>query len=194
MTAGLILAAGRGTRFGGGKMLAEIDGRPMLQHVLDRAAEAELRPVIVVLGDDADQIEAAVAWRGGETRVRNPDPSRGISSSVALGLGELRDDVDRVLVLLGDQPFLTLENCRVITAAPRDPAKPIVAPRYDGVPGNPVLLERAAWPLATQLIGDRGMVQIFAAHPELIRYVDVQGDNPDIDTAADLATLSRGGG
>lgn len=188
MTAAVILAAGLASRFGGGKMRAEVNGVPMLQHVLDLCAVAELRPVIVVLGNDADQIEEAVAWRG-ETRVRNPDPSRGISSSVAAGLGELRDDVDRALVLLGDQPFLTLENVRVITAAPTRPAKPIVVPRYDGMPGNPVLLERQAWPLANALHGDRGMSQLFTTHPELVRYVDVDTASADIDTPDDLVRI-----
>ncbi len=188
MTAAVILAAGLASRFGGGKMLAEVNGVPMLQHVLDLCAVAELRPVIVVLGNDADQIEEAVAWRG-ETRVRNPDPSRGISSSVAVGLGELRDDVDRALVLLGDQPLLTLETVRVITAARTHPAKPIVVPRYEGVPGNPVLLERQAWPLANALDGDRGMSQLFTTHPELVRYVDVDTASADIDTPDDLVRI-----
>src|SRR5918992_1222565 len=88
VTAGLILAAGRGSRFGGRKMLAEINGRPMLQHVLDLAAAAELEPVVVVLGEDADELDASLDWRT-EIRVRNPDPERGISSSIAIGLEAL---------------------------------------------------------------------------------------------------------
>ena len=82
-------------------MLADVNGRPMLQHVLDLAAAAELDPVVVVLGDDAEEIGGAMVWRA-ERRVRNPDPGRGLSSSVALGLAEL-GDLQRVLVLLGDQ-------------------------------------------------------------------------------------------
>jgi CTP:molybdopterin cytidylyltransferase MocA/SAM-dependent methyltransferase len=186
VTAALILAAGRGTRFGGGKMLAPIDGRPMLQHVLDLAAAAGLAPVAVVLGEDADAIEVLVSWRD-EQRVRNEDPGRGLSSSLKLGLDALGES-DRVIVLLGDQPRLTLEQLRTVTNTASDPEKPIVVPRYsDGRPGNPVLLERGAWALAGSLEGDRGMSQLFDAHPELVRYVDVEGQNPDIDTADDLA-------
>jgi molybdenum cofactor cytidylyltransferase len=184
-TAGLILAAGRGTRFGGGKMLASIDGRPMLQHVLDLAAAAELDPVVVVVGDEAEEIDDAVEWRD-ERRVRNPDPSRGLSSSVALGLGALRES-DRVIILLGDQPFVSIEDIRGITSKSGDAGRPIVVPRYGGVPGNPVMLERDVWSLAARLEGDRGMSQLFGAHPELVRFVDVPGSNPDIDTPADLA-------
>ena len=69
----IVLAAGAGSRFGGHKLLATVEGRPILQHVLDRLAEAGLADVIVVIGDDADEVETAITWRS-ERRVRNPDP------------------------------------------------------------------------------------------------------------------------
>jgi molybdenum cofactor cytidylyltransferase len=185
VTAGLILAAGLGTRFGGRKMLAQVRGRPMLQWVLDLSAEAELEPVIVVLGRDADDIEAALDWRH-ELRLRNPEPSRGISSSVSLGL-EVLAESDRVLVLLGDQPYLSVGQIGAIASSQTDPTRPVLVPRYsNGQTGNPVLLERAAWRYASELEGDRGMSQLFERHPELVRYVDVEGENPDIDTTEDL--------
>jgi molybdenum cofactor cytidylyltransferase len=188
--AALVLAAGRGTRFGGAKMLADVNGRPMLQHVLDLAAAADLNPVVVVLGDDADTVEAAVEWRK-ELRVRNPEPDRGLSSSLAIGLGAIGQG-ERVVVLLGDQPFLKWDQVDRIIAAERDPARPIVVPRYeDSRPGNPVLLEREAWPLVRDLVGDQGMVQVIWSKPHLVRYVDVPGTNPDIDTPAELARESR---
>ena len=190
MTAGLILAAGFGTQFGGRKMLASVRGRPMLQWILDLADAAELEPMVVVLGQDADAIEAALDWRH-ELLLRNPDPGRGISSSVSLGLEALAES-DRVLVLLGDQPYLTVDQVNGVTSAEADPSRPIVVPRYaTGKPGNPVLLERQAFKFATALEGDRGMSQLFERHLELVRYVDVDGDNPDINSAEDL---SRGGG
>ena len=83
-TVGLVLAAGAASRFGGGKLLATIGGRPMLQHVLDALAEAGVGEVVVVLGDDADAIEGAIAWRD-ERRVVNPDPARGLASSLQVG-------------------------------------------------------------------------------------------------------------
>ena len=165
-------------------MLADVNGRPMLQHVLDLAAAAELDPVVVVVGDDVEEIDRAMQWRA-ERRVRNPDPGRGLSSSVALGLAALAE-ADRVLVLLGDQPFLRAENVRVITEVPVDSMRPIVVPRYGGVPGNPVLLEREARALAAALEGDRGMSQLFSAYPDRVRHVDLPGNNVDIDVVGDL--------
>jgi CTP:molybdopterin cytidylyltransferase MocA len=191
-TAGVVLAAGRGSRFGGNKLLADLDGRPLLQHVLDLAAEVELGPVVVVLGGEAARIEQSIAWRG-ETRVRNPAPERGLSSSLQLGLDELeriKPDCRRAAVLLGDQPRLAAEQLRILLDQPPDEAQPIIVPRYaDGRPGNPVLLERGAWPLAATLEGDRGMSQLFAGRPELIRMVDVSGTNPDVDTRGDLSSI-----
>jgi len=191
-TAGLILAAGRSTRFGANKLLAELHGRPILQHVLDRAAEAELSPVVVVVGPGMESLDA-LTWVDSR-RVVNPHPESGISYSVRIGIGELLETpAARVLVLLGDQPLLTGEQVRHLIATQPDGDRPIVVPRYDGRPGNPVLLERTAWPLAVSLQGDRGMVQVIDAHPELVRYVDVPGTNPDIDTAADLAAVVSAG-
>ena len=98
------------------------------------------------------------------------------------------------MILLGDQPRLTLEQLSAVTDAAPVPGKPIVVPRYaDGRPGNPVLLEREAWPLAAQVDGDRGMSQLFATHPELIHYVEARGTNPGIDTRADAARLQQVG-
>lgn len=191
-TAAVILAAGRAARFGGAKLLSELDGRPILQHVLDLAAQAELEPVVVVLGADAAAFEATLEWRS-EIRVLNPHAERGISSSLQIGLGPLeRARARRALILLGDQPRLTLGQLRHMLDVVPDAARPIAVPRYaEGGNRNPVLLERVAWPLARGLTGDRGMSQLFAARPELVRYVDLPGTNPDIDTPADLVALAR---
>ena len=185
----IVLAAGTASRFGGHKMLATIEGRPILQHVLDRIAGAGLDETIVVLGDDADAVEAAVAWRS-ERRVRNPDPSRGLSSSLHLGIGALGDDVDAALVVLGDQPRLSSEVVAALLAAPRSDDRQIVAPAYAEDGGrNPVLLGRAAFGLVASATGDRGLGPVLASHPELVREVAVEGDNPDVDTRADLVAM-----
>ena len=186
-TAALILAAGLGTRFGGRKLLAPIDAHPMLQHVLDLCAHAGLQPVVVVLGNDADELEMACTWHD-ELRVRNPTPENGLAGSVALGMGTLsRLKSDRAAVLMGDQPFLTPDQLKVILSTRGQ----IVVPRYNGKPGNPVILDRSVWPLARSLHGDRGFSQFFAAYGNLVTYVDLAGTNRDIDTPADLDTIKR---
>ncbi len=103
----------------------------MLQHVLDRLAEAAVGDVVVVLGDDAEAIEDAIDWRA-ERRVRNPEPSRGLSSSLRIGIEALDGAVDGALIVLGDQPLVPLAAIRaVLDAGPRRRA----THRRAGLPG-----------------------------------------------------------
>ena len=185
--AAVVLAAGAGSRFGGGKLLASLDGRPVLQHVLDRVADAGLGDVVVVLGDDASAIEEAIDWRR-ERRVRNPDPGRGLSSSVRIGIDALGEGVDGALIVLGDQPMVSVETIRALLDAAPDGARPIVVPVYAGDGGrNPVLVGRDAFALIGEVTGDRGLGPVIAAHPELVQEVPVDvPSNPDIDTRVDL--------
>ena len=187
----VVLAAGAGSRFGGGKLLASLHGRPILQHVLDRVAAAEVDRIVVVLGDAAEGIEGAIDWRS-ERRVRNPDPARGLSSSLAIGIEALDPDLDAALIVLGDQPLLAAEAIRALLAAALDPAHSIIVPVYAGDRGrNPVLLRRAAFALVAQMTGDRGLGPLIEAHPELVHEVPVPdvADNPDVDTRADLVRM-----
>jgi CTP:molybdopterin cytidylyltransferase MocA len=187
--AAVVLAAGAASRFGGAKLVARLDGRPILQHVLDAIAEAGLAEVVVVTRPDAEPLEQAIAWRT-ERRVANPRPEDGLASSLRVGLGAVRLGVEGVIVFPGDQPRVRSIVIRRVVEAWRDGAGPIVAARYsrDGAP-NPVLLDRTAWPLAFDLTGDHGMGPILHERPGLVRWIDAAGDNPDIDTRADLERL-----
>ena len=186
--AAIVLAAGAGSRFGGHKLTATVEGRPILQHVLDRLDAAGVDDVVVVLGDDAEAIEAAIAWRA-ERRIRNPDPARGLSSSLQAGIDALGDDVEAALVVLGDQPRLSSEVVDALLATPLTADRPIVAPAYADGGRNPVLLGRAAFTLAGSATGDRGLGPLLTAHPERVHEVPVTADNPDVDTRADLVAM-----
>jgi molybdenum cofactor cytidylyltransferase len=187
----VVLAAGASRRFGSPKLLAPLSGRPVLQHVLDAVAEAGLADVVVVLGDEAAAIRAAVSWRKERIEV-NPRPQDGLSSSLRIGLDVAAEDrtVDAVLVLLGDQPRVRATViARVLDAAETAP-RPIVRVRYvhDDAP-NPVLVRRAAWALTAGLSGDRGLGPLLAERADLVAEVTVPGANPDIDTPEDLARV-----
>jgi CTP:molybdopterin cytidylyltransferase MocA/SAM-dependent methyltransferase len=183
----VVLAAGSGSRFGGGKLLATIGGRPLLQHVLDTIAGARVDDVVVVLGADAPAIEATIDWRT-ERRVVNPSPEDGLSSSLRVGFDAVTDAADGVLVALGDQPLVSVATVRALRDAPPTADRPIVVPQYADDRGrNPVLVGRAAFDLVTATSGDRGLGPLLAAHPELVQEVPMEGANPDIDTPADLA-------
>jgi molybdenum cofactor cytidylyltransferase len=188
--AAVVLAAGVGSRFGGGKMLAALDGRPIVGHVVDGARAAGLQPIVVVVPPtgELDDVDLGVV-----RRVINETPQEGLSSSVRLGLHELELDgeVSAAVILPGDQPLVRPEVIQALLAAADEiPATPFVVPRYaaDGAP-NPILARRSIWRLADELAGDRGFGPVLATHPELVQFVSVPGSNPDIDTHADLAAV-----
>ena len=187
----VVLAAGCSSRFGSPKLLAPLDGRPLLQHALDALAAADVGNVAVVLGDERAAIEAAIAWRD-ERRVVNERPGDGLSSSLRVGLDAAAEDAsaEAALVVLGDQPALQPAVIRTVLGAAESSHALFVRALHavDGAP-NPVLVRRAAWALAAGLSGDRGLGPLLAARPELVLEVAVEGASPDVDTPDDLATL-----
>jgi molybdenum cofactor cytidylyltransferase len=192
---GLVLAAGSSSRFGSPKPLARLEGSPLLQHVLDAAASADLRPIVVVLGERAPEIERAIQWRS-ERRIVNAEPARGLSSSLREGIAAfsaLGPGADAV-VLLGDQPRTSPDVIRHLIEAAGLTDRPIVAPRYSGGGGaNPVFLRRDAFHIAGEARDDRGLGPILTTRPDLVSWIDVAGSNPDVDTPADLLALQAAG-
>jgi CTP:molybdopterin cytidylyltransferase MocA/SAM-dependent methyltransferase len=188
----VVLAAGSGRRFGGRKLEARFDGRPVLQHVLDLLSQAGFDDPVVVVGPEPP---AGIDWRAAQ-RVTNPEPSRGLASSLRLGwLAAVDGDArpEAVLVVLGDQALLRAEVVRGLVAMPFDPGRPIVAPRYSGTDAhNPIRVELAGGgELVEQSTGDRGLGPVLQRHSDRVRWLEVEGDNPDVDTAADLAHVAE---
>ena len=193
--AAVVLAAGAGRRFGGGKLLATLGGRPILQHVLDSLAEAGIENPFVVLGSDADELETSVVWRDAH-RLRNPDPDIGLASSLQIGwqaaiLTSPRPDA--VIVLLGDQPRVEPAVIRALVAQPMDPARPVIVAHHVDGARNPVRLEPEAAPLVAAAAGDRGLGPAIDAHPELVRTLDLEAMNPDVDVPADVVAILADG-
>jgi molybdenum cofactor cytidylyltransferase len=195
-TAGLILAAGAGSRFGGDKLTSTLEGRPLVRHVVDAATRAGLDPIVVVVppSGPVDAIDLAPA-----RAVVNPLPAEGLSSSVRVGLRALDADADRVVdaavILPADQPRVSADTIRaLVDAAITRPLTPFVIARHRGdrTP-NPVLARRSVWRLADELAGDRGFGPVLGAHPELVREISIDGTNPDVDTPDDLRRLVRDG-
>jgi CTP:molybdopterin cytidylyltransferase MocA len=187
----VVLAAGAGSRFGGRKLEARFDDKPVLQHVLDALERAGIDSPLVVVGPEAPE---GIDWRTAG-RVINPEPERGLSGSLRLGwLEALRTEPrpDAILVVLGDQALVRPEVVGALAALPLDGARPIVAPRYAGSDGhNPVRVEASAGRLIEEVHGDRGLGPVMEQRPELVRWLEVEGDNPDVDTATDLGHVAE---
>jgi molybdenum cofactor cytidylyltransferase len=187
--AGLVLAAGAGTRFGSPKQLAELDGVPLLEHSLRAMAAAPVARVVVVLGASADEIAAGVDFQGAEPVVC-ARWAEGQSASLACGLAELAE-CEAVVVTLGDQPRMAPEAIRRVIAA-RSGA-PATRATYGGQPGHPVVLERALFEPLRDISGDVGARNLLRSAQVLDVPCDDVGGGQDVDTRAELDALHPGG-
>lgn len=193
VAAALVLAAGSGSRFGGTKQLAELDGRPLVAHAVATAHAAGLAPVYLVVGHDRDAVVAAAATAGEVEVVDNPEHAAGQAGSLARGIAAVEHgpDVDVVVVFLADQPWVRADVAQAVADAAASSADGIARARYDDGPGHPVGLARQMWPRLHDLVGDEGARQLFAGYD--VATVAVSDVLPrDVDTAGDLAALRRG--
>jgi CTP:molybdopterin cytidylyltransferase MocA len=185
-----VLAAGGGSRFGGGKLLAKLGGRPIIETVLDNLREAPVDEIIVIVGADAESLRE-VCERYGIRTVANQEWERGQSTSVLAGLRTCGGRA--AVVMLGDQPFVGAEAVARLVAAFAEGAKVAVA-TYGGKRRNPVLFSREIWPLLkAELAGDEGARSFLRRHPELVVEVPCEGvgDPTDVDTREDLRRLEE---
>jgi len=184
--AGVLLAAGAGSRFGRPKALVELGGQTLAERgaALLRAGGAD--PVLIVAG-------AAPVELDGVRTVPNPDWRTGMGSSLRAALRALAGDdpaagVGAAVIALADQPLVGPEAVARLIAAYLAGATVAVA-AYDGKPRNPVLLARPHWPEVIETAtGDQGARAFLRAHPDLATLVECgdTGRPDDIDTPADL--------
>jgi molybdenum cofactor cytidylyltransferase len=189
---GVVLAAGGSTRMGRPKQLAELDGRPLLAHVLAAAADAPLDRVVVALGGAATEVLDRVELGPAEPLVVE-GWAAGMGHVLASTLAQATGDWGAVVVLLGDQPLVTGRAVARLVDAWRAGAGPVVTATYGGRPGNPKLFDRRLLPDLLGLAGDTGARDLVAAHPEWVHQVEV-GDlasDADIDVEADLERVGR---
>jgi len=187
---GLILAAGASSRMGRPKQLLDWGGRPLVRAAAETALAARLDPLVVVVGSARADVEAAL--RDLPLRiVANPDYAAGQSTSLRVGIAAIDASADAVVVLLGDQPFVTAAIVERLVAEWQSSRAPIVAPAYAGQRGNPVLFARAMFPELLGIQGDQGARAVLAADPSRIHPVAFDDPRPlaDIDTLEDYERL-----
>jgi CTP:molybdopterin cytidylyltransferase MocA len=187
---GLVLAAGGGSRFGGGvKQLALLDGRPLLEHVLMAMEASPLERVVVVLGFHAEEVREGVPLHGAEPVVC-ADWADGIGASLREGVDALSPDCDAVVVALGDQPRLSAAAVARVMAQ-RGQDELAVRATYGGVPGHPVMLEQTLLARVGELQGDMGARDLLHGVPVREVNCDGLGSPDDVDTPEALAALAR---
>jgi molybdenum cofactor cytidylyltransferase len=188
----LLLAAGQSRRMGGpNKLLAEIDGIPMVARVAQRLLASRARPIVAVLGNQAEAVDAALGKLPVE-RVRNPDFAAGLSTSLKRGIAALPDDLDGAIVCLGDMPLISGRHLdRLIAAFNPLEGRAIIVPTRGGKRGNPVLWSKRFFAEMGGLAGDVGAKHLIGEHAELVAEVEMDDDAVlvDIDTPEALEAL-----
>lgn len=190
---GLVLAGGAARRFGGGKLLARLDGRPLLEHavgIMDRSAAER---TVVVLGADAQDIlresERGALDLASVRPVVCASWEEGQAASLRCGI-EALGDVECAVVLLGDEPRIAPSAVDRVLGARRAGAAAVRA-TWEGRPGHPVVLERELLDDAHRLRGDVGARALFAGHEVVEVACDGLGEAGDIDTRDQLEEMQR---
>jgi molybdenum cofactor cytidylyltransferase len=180
----VVLAAGQSSRMGSHKLLERVGGKPLVRRAVEAALGSAARPVIVVTGNRADEVETALADLDVQFS-NNPDFTKGLSTSLKRGLSALPDDSDGAAILLADMPDVSAALVDKLIAA-FDPAeeRAICVAARNGRRGNPVLWARRFFPEIAGLQGDQGAKKLMAAYGELVCEVEADDDGPliDIDT------------
>lgn len=182
----LVMAAGRSSRMGANKLLADLGGRPVIAHVVDAVRDAGWPAPIVVTGHDAMAVERALAGRPAHF-VSAPDHADGLSRSILAGIAAIPADWDAVAICLGDMPLVRPETLRLLARhASRDA---VLIPRHGGRRGNPALWGRSHLERLGGIEGDKGGSALFAALGEALVELecDDEGVLIDVDTPARLA-------
>jgi molybdenum cofactor cytidylyltransferase len=188
--AALVLAAGKSTRFGSTKMIAPVDGRPMVQHALFTAQEVCKGSVNLVVGHDRSAIVNAAAGLADKTVV-NESFAQGIGTSIAAGVRACRNHSDAILILLGDQALITGDHLLHLIDAWSGVDTDIVASAFDDVRGPPILFPSKCFDDLVKLEGDDGAKIVMENTKYQLRTVACEAAKFDVDQKSDLHQLEK---
>lgn len=187
MIAAIVLAAGAARRFGSQKLVAPLAGKPLVRWAVEHVLASCVDDVVVVLGHEEEAVRRVL----GGLAVRfvvNDRWAQGMSTSLRAGVEALRPGTRAALVVLGDQPSVAPDVPNRLIAAHGAHGRPIVAPRYRGERGHPVLFAAELFAELQALGGDRGARALLERSPERVELVDVDAPLPgDVDTTEELA-------
>lgn len=187
----VILAAGASTRLGTPKQLLHYRGRSLLRHTAEVAIVSGCQPIVVVLGAQAERLEAEVQQLP-VTIVRNSRWADGMSSSIQTGLKTLQSiypTIEAVIILLCDQPFVSVSLVHQLIEAYDRTGNLIVASEYANTLGVPALFSHAVFPVLMTLPADRGARSVIQNQVQAVARVPFPLGAIDIDTPSDYEQL-----
>ena len=185
----VMLAAGRSERFGPAKLLAEYRGKPLLQHALSAAQDACPGDVCLVVGHNAHEVADSAVGLADQV-ITNEDYATGIGSSIACGVRACREHADAILIMLADQPLVSSTHLAELVKRWTGKPNEIIASRFSGVSGPPVLFASALFDQLEDLHGDIGAREILRRSSSMLRTVEFAAAAIDIDTPEDLEELA----
>ncbi len=171
MISAIVLAAGESTRMGSPKLLLPIEGKSLLQHVIDNALQSKVSEVIVVLGAEATKLQSEIKQRQVQI-IENTAYKKGLSTSLRVGLQAVSPQAQAVLVLLGDQPLINHDIIDTLIDKYEESGSIMVAPVYNGKRGNPILFDRTLIPDLIRVTGDKGGREIIKKYLAQLATVD----------------------
>lgn len=187
----IILAAGQSSRLGKPKQLLPFRGTSLLRHAVQAAIQANIGPVVVVLGANFPLIAPELNGLGVLT-VNNHEWPEGMSSSLRAGLSTLIKAyplTEGAIFMVCDQPFISKSVLLCLMEVQHKTGKPVVAAVYAGKMGTPVLFHSSFFGLLAQLKGDKGARSLIAEHKGQVEVVPFEKGAFDIDTQADYGQV-----
>ena len=192
----VILAAGGSRRFGRPKQLVAFQGESLVRRSVRAATEAGLASIVVVAGESAAAIKNELRETSAAV-IENGEWQRGLGTSIRCGLQELRalvPDLDAVVILACDQPFVEASTIAALIAEHDRSGKPMVASSYASTLGIPVLFDRSCFDALLALPDDSGAKALIESRRDEVAQIPFEPGAVDIDTRADFERLSGGSG
>lgn len=189
----IILAAGSSSRLGYPKQLVEFRGKSLLQHSIEVAESLEFETKILVLGAKAEEIKMEIDCRNFEV-VYNENWEEGMGPSISKGISEglkLDNDLDHILMLLSDQPFVTKKKIQELIKVQLNTNKPATFSEYAGDVGVPAIFSRQLFSDLKKLNGDQGAKKLLYDKNFEFETVKFDNGNFDVDTIADVELLKQ---
>jgi molybdenum cofactor cytidylyltransferase len=187
MTAAIILAAGESSRLGQPKQNLIFNGKTLLELAVESGRKSECEKIIVVLGANSNEIKPLI----GASILYNEGWREGMASSIRTAMLEINNDpsVDKVIMMLCDQPFVSAALLNSLIHKQNETAKTIIASAYNGTNGVPVLFDRSLFSELLLLQGHEGAKKLLKNHVDDIATIPFEQGGIDIDTSEDYERL-----
>jgi molybdenum cofactor cytidylyltransferase len=185
------VAAGSSSRLGKPKQLLSYQNKSLIEHITGEAVKANLHPIVIVTGANAEQVSLALNKKDEEI-VYNEHWQQGMASSIVAGISKmllLDDNVEAALIAVCDQPFVTAELLQALINKKAETGKGIVACTYADTAGTPVLFDRKYFIDLQQLKGEEGAKKLLKLYEADLVTVSFPQGSIDIDTEADYKAL-----